>query len=200
VRTFGHVRSLLLARVAAACAALIALAVPDRGGTRAGDAASPTSVATGRYVLRGTVRANTSLLPAREEAVDVLALVAAGDTRGDVRLHLRARGHACELRARISGGGALALEPGQTCRIQLDEPDARGHVDARLRSGSGLLDARRLSLDVAWDLTGSVTTRPGSRVGIPGTSVEVPLPAAPAVPVRGTVEAEASGPREDPSR
>jgi hypothetical protein len=188
------VSSLVLARVAAACAALIA--APDRPGARGGDAASPTSVASGRYVLRGTVRANTSLLPTREEAVEVLALVAAGDTQHDVRLHLRARGHACELRARVSRGGALALEPGQTCRIELDEPDARGHVDARLRSGSGRLDARSLSLDVAWDLAGSVSTQPGARVAVPGTSIEVPLPATPAVPVRGTVEAEATGTRE----
>lgn len=172
----------------------VAAAAPQHG-----DAARPPHISPGRYLLRGNVRADTSVLPAREEAVDVLALVASSDIPGDVRLHLRARGYACELRARIDGGGALALDPGQTCRIQLDEPDARGHVDARLRSGAGRVDTRALSLTVVWDLTGSLSTQPGSRVTVPGTSIEVPLPATPAVPVRGTVEAEASGPREGSS-
>jgi hypothetical protein len=47
---------------------------------------------------------------------------------------------------------------------------------------------------------GSVTVSSGSRVTIPGTSVELTLPESPAVPVRGTVEAEVSGPRDDAAR
>jgi hypothetical protein len=183
-------------------AALLAMAVawPDVAFASGVSAAGSRPVTSGRYLVSGTARANVTVLPAREYPVDVLVLVAPGDGPGGVRLHLRARGYACELRGRVESKQVLALEPGQSCQLDLQGPDQRGRIDARLQTGKGRLSQRELSLQLAWELGGSVSVSSGSRVTIPGTSVELTLPESPAVPVRGTVEAEVSGPRDDAAR
>jgi hypothetical protein len=183
-------------------AALLASAVawPEAARAREAPAASSRPVTSGRYLVTGTARANVTVLPAREYPVDVLVMVAPGDGPGGVRLHLRSRGYACELRGRVGKEQVLALEPGQSCQVELQGPDQRGRIDARLQSGKGRLSQGELSLQLAWDVGGSVSVSSGSRVTIPGTSVELTLPEAPAVPVRGTVEAEVRGPRDDSAR
>lgn len=138
-----------------------------------------------------------SVLPAREYPLDVLALVAPGEAPGTVRLHLRSRGHACELRAVLGERDVLTIPAGQTCVVELDEAEGRGRVEARLRSASGRLAHRELSLQSTWEVSGSASLSSGGRVLVPGTTIEVEVPAAPSVPVRGTVDAAVSGLREE---
>ena len=157
--------------------------------------APPVRVIPGRFVLRGTARPDVAALPAREYPIDALVLVAPGKRPGSVQLHLRSRGHACELRGEVAREGLLTLEPGQTCLVeQQGEQPAR--ITAQLRAGSGRLSESKLSLDLDWSLSGSMSATSGGTVTIPGTTTEVTLPGTPAIPVRGTVRAEASGARE----
>src|ERR687886_139838 len=66
---------------------------------------------------------------------------------------------ACDLAAQLRAGGDLALEPGQACAVDVAEPDARGHLDARLRSGRGHAGEAALELDLAFDVSGALSTR-----------------------------------------
>ncbi|HET7754417.1 MAG TPA: hypothetical protein VFK85_10955 [Anaeromyxobacteraceae bacterium] len=188
----------LLRGVAGSCAvAALALTATAASASPQASAkpAKPVAVAAGRYVLTGTARANLGAWPRRDYEVDVLALVAPGDRPGDLRLHLWSRGYACQLRGRVDAQ-TVWLEPGQTCHVEFGDASERGRVDATLRSGSGRLRTGDLELRLHWDVRGSATVPGGGSVTVPGTTLEVPLPDAPAVPVRGTVEAEARGPRE----
>jgi hypothetical protein len=161
--------------------------------------APPVRVSPGRFVLRGTARPDVAALPARDYPIDALALVAPGKRPGSVQLHLRSRGHACELRGEVAREGLLTLEPGQTCLVeQQGEQPAR--ITAQLRAGSGRLSERELSLELDWSLDGTMSVSSGGKVTIPGTTTEITLPAAPPVPVRGTVRAAASGGPDAPAR
>jgi hypothetical protein len=148
-------------------------------------------VSAGRFLLRGTARVDVTNLPARDYPVDALALVAPGREPGAVVLHLRARGYACELRGRVGPGQALAIDPGQTCAIeQRGTPPAR--LRAELRAGTGRLAADELSLDLAWNVSGTVSAAAVAEVMVPGTTgLELPP-----LPVRGTVATKAHGRRE----
>lgn len=181
----------------ARCAAVAALfaAAATAAASRTTPPAART-VSAGRYVLTGTAHADVNVLPRREYALDVLALVAPDDQRGRVVMHLWTRGYACELRGRVRAGGALTVDAGQVCRIRLDDPQRRGSFEAKVRDGSGRLDDRELALRLDMIVTGSATLSPGGSVTVPGTSVPLPLPDVPAVPVDGAVHAEAHGPRE----
>lgn len=148
-------------------------------------------VSAGRFLLRGTARVDVTNLPARDYPVDALALVAPGREPGAVVLHLRARGYACELRGRVGPGQALALDAGQTCAFeQPGAPPAR--LRAELRAGSGRLGPDELTLDLTWDVSGTVSAATVAEVMFPGTTaLELPP-----LPVRGTVGTEAHGRRE----
>lgn len=159
---------------------------PYAAESRAPGATLPARVSAGRFLLRGTARVDVTNLPARDYPVDALALVAPGREPGTVVLHLRARGHACELRGRIGPGQALAIDAGQSCTIdQRGAPPAR--LRAELRAGSGRLGADELTLDLTWDVSGTVSASAVAEVIVPG-ALELP-----ALPVSGTVATEAHG-------
>jgi hypothetical protein len=178
--------------VIAALAAALLAAHPGQAATAARPAPDP--VAAGRYLLQGTARLDAPGLPADEQPVEALALVAPGASRGDVLLHLRARGYACDLRARLAASGALHLAPGQVCRVAVDDADTIGRIDARLRQGEGSLRGDELALRLAWDLAGSLRTR----VSIPGAGDDAPSAWTPELAVRGDAEGEVRGRRDPP--
>jgi hypothetical protein len=78
--------------------------------------------------------------------------------------------------------------PGQACRLALDDGDARADVEARLRAGAGRLARGELSLQLAWDVKGTVRTR----LALPGGDGAW----TPPVPLRGVVEGAGRGREE----
>jgi hypothetical protein len=151
----------------------------------------------GAYRVKGTalVRASTGV----DERVDVelAVLVAAGARKGQLALHLSTQGYACDLLATLQGADVLAFAAGQTCAVEVDEANARGPVEARLRTGRGRLRDGTLALELAWDVTGDMTVKVGGqRVEVLGRVVDVPDAWAPRMPLSGTVDARGEGPRE----
>lgn len=180
-------------RVLLAGLAILA-AAPGRPG-RAAPAATPES-ARGAYRMAVTARVNAPPLPGKttELRADAVLRPDAGPRR--IRARLAAQGHACELAGRLEPGGAIAFDPGQRCPVDLDGPEARGRIEARLRSGGGRLAGRDLSLDLAWEVDGTVSLSAGG-VNIPGLGIEVPPTWTPATRIEGEARATASGTRDD---
>jgi len=178
-------RALPLAAMAAALAALAAGAAPSAGGI------------DGTYRLSGTTRIDAGAALSGEIDTRADAVLRSGPGPRAVRARLAAQGQACELAATIGEGGALAFEAGQRCLLDLRDPEASGHVEARLRAGRGRLRDRRLSLDLTWDLSGAVSLRTAQRVQVLGKDVELPAAWAPEIPVRGEAHARAEGDRDD---
>ncbi len=144
--------------------------------------------------MRGTAHVAASPVVDRDVEVHADAVLDAGMGPREVRAHLVAEGRACDLVARLGGGGELSFEPRQTCRIAVDGPGARGYVEARLRSGRGTLADGTLSLELAWDLEGAVAPglgRAAQVLGIPSAA-----PGA-EIPVRGEARARAEGWRDN---
>ncbi len=183
----------MVTRATLASLALLA-AAPGRPAAAA-QGATPES-ARGAYRMIVTGRVSAPPLPGQsmELRADAVLRPDAGPRR--IRARLAAQGHACELAGRLEPGGAIAFDAGQRCPVQLDGPDARGRVEARLRSGSGRLSGRDLSLDLAWELDGTVSLSTGG-VSLPGLGLEVPPTWTPATPVKGEARTTATGTRDD---
>ena len=171
---------------------LAALAVLAAAGTRAD--VTPDS-ARGIYRLAGSARVTASPLPAERMELRADAVLRPGDGPRRISVRLAAQGHACELAGRLGPDGILAFDEGQRCLLDLDDPGARGHVEGRLRSGSGRLTGRDLTLDLVFDLSGTVSVSAGG-IRVPGLG-EVPPSWTPPTPVRGDARATASGTRDD---
>ncbi len=156
----------------------------------------PTSAAEARgtYRMRGTAHVAASPVIDRDVEVHADAVLDAGAGPREVRAHLVAEGRACDLVARLGGGGELSFEPGQSCHVPVDAPAVRGHVEARLRSGRGKLVDETLSLELAWDLEGAVAPplgRAAQVLGIPSAG------SGAQIPVRGQARATAEGWRDN---
>lgn len=177
-----------MSRAALAAMALLATAADARADV------TPES-ARGVYRLAGSARVTASPLPAERLELRADALLRPGDRRRRIQARLAAQGHACELAGDLAPDGTLAFDEGQRCLLDLDDPGARGHVEGRLRSGSGRLAGRDLSLDLVFDVSGTVSVSAGG-LRVPGLG-EVPPSWTPPTPVRGEARASASGTRDD---
>jgi hypothetical protein len=104
-------------------------------------------------------------------------------------------GQACELAASRADDGTLEFEAGQRCAFDLADPDARGHVEARLRAGRGRLRDRHLSLDLAFDTSGAVALR--TAPGVQMLGVEVPSTWTAEISVNGGASIRAEGDRDE---
>jgi hypothetical protein len=176
-------------------AAIAALAAAGLvAGTTAAAAPSPAS-ARGTYRLHGKARASTPPLLDRELDVHADAVLSPGRGPREVRARLAAQGQRCDLVAKLDDAGALTFEPGQRCVLEVDAPDARGRLDARLRSGRGRLGDGDLSLDLSWQVSGALSVR----VTAGSPAMGIPETWAPVVPVRGEARGTAQG-RRDESR
>jgi hypothetical protein len=148
----------------------------------------------GTYRMEGTSRVDAVAplggdLEARGDAI-----VRTGPA-GAVRLRLAAEGQACELSAKRAEDGALSFDAGQRCAFDLREEDARGHVEARLRSGRGRLRDRRLTLDLAFDLSGAVAVKTAAKVQVFG--MEIPSAWTPEIPLDGAATVQVEGDRDE---
>jgi hypothetical protein len=159
-------------------------------------AAPPAGDSAGRYVVRATVHVDAAALPDRDGDVELDVVVAPGAAPDALRLRATYGRYACDLQARLGDGGALDLAAGQPCSADVSEPDARGHVDATLKSGRGRVQGGALELDLAFDLAGRVSTRVGGKsVKVLGQEVSVPEAWTPEVPLRGGATASGKGRR-----
>ena len=182
-------------RTALALALALALAPPVAS---AGAPVTPASLA-GRYALQVKMHVDAKGLPQRDDSAGIDAIVRAGPAPDAVRVQLTWGRYACELAAQLRAGGDLLFEPGQGCPFDVAEPDARGHLDARLHSGRGRAGEAALDIDFAFDVSGALSTRVAAHtVKVLGTEVSLPATWTPQLPVRGTVAGSGSGRRMDP--
>jgi hypothetical protein len=144
-----------------------ALASPASGGSVRAPARAPAPIrpadVRGVYRVRGTARISARPLMDRDEEVYADATLEPGSGR-DVRVALATEGERCTLVARLSDDGALAFADGQSCRLKLDGPDARGAVE---RGSSPAAAARAAAASPS-----------SSRSGSPDASRSAPAAAA----------------------
>lgn len=174
-------------RVAALAALAAALAAPAR-------AAPPGDDPGGTYRMQGTARIDAAAPLARnlDSRGDAVVRVAGP---GAVRIRLASMGQACELSASRRDDGALAFAAGQRCVFDLRDPDARGHVEGRLRQGHGRLRDRHLALDLVFDLSGAVALR--TAAGVQMLGVELPATWTPDIRLDGGAAVRAEGDRDE---
>ncbi|HET8541974.1 MAG TPA: hypothetical protein VFL83_19000 [Anaeromyxobacter sp.] len=182
-----HVEGKLRAALAAALALGLAAA-------HARAAAPAQDDGRGTYRMQGTARVDAVTPLGREIDSRGDAVVRTAGA-GTVRLRLATMGHACELTASRAADGALAFDPGQRCAFELRDPEARGHVEARLRDGRGRLRDRHLSLDLAFDLSGAVALRASGGARVLG--MELPSSWTPEIPLNGGAAVRAEGDRDE---
>jgi hypothetical protein len=177
------------ARVAAAAALALGAVVT---------AAAPRGAGAihGTYRLSGTARVDAGPILSRNVETRADAVLSPGRGSRAVRARLVAEGHACELAATLGDGGALTFDPGQRCTFEVRDPDARGRVEARLRSGQGRCEGGKLALDLTFELTGALSVRTAQRVEVMGSSVELPAAWTPELPLRGEARTVAEGKRD----
>ena len=171
--------------------ALVAFAAPRAGGVAAHVDRS------GTYRLHGKARVAAKPLLDRDVDANGDAVLAPGPGPTDVRARLAAEGYACELVAQLGADGALLFAEGQRCALEVQRPDAKGHLDATLSSGRGALrGGDELDLDLSWDVAGRLSLRTGRTIEVLGTRVDVPAAWLPETPVHGTARATVSGHRD----
>lgn len=152
----------------------------------------PTTVDSvrGTYRLHGTAHAALGPVLDREVELHADAILERGDVSRTVRVHLAAEGYGCDLLARLDAAGSLSFEGGQRCVVTITSPDARGHLEALLRSGRGRVEGDHLALDLSGDVEGALSHRTG---GVRVLGQEIPATWSPELPVRGAVRATAEG-------
>lgn len=165
-------------------------------------AASPSGrddAVYGTYRVRGRADVQVSPFPSSEQPGDMTVTLGRSRTPGRVAVGIEARGYACALEADRSPSGVLELVTPATCALEFRETDARGRVDARLRSGRGVVRDGRLSLELRFDVSGKVSTRvPRTRFTLLETEFTMPESWTPSVPLRGSVLTKGNGPVGSP--
>jgi hypothetical protein len=149
------------------------------------------------FLLSGNARVQVAPFPAGDHPGEMRVTLEPTRTKGHVSVRIESRGYACVLDATRSGTGALEFSTPATCPLEVRSPDARGHVDARLRSGRGTVRGDRLSVELQFDVSGRIATRfSRTTFTVLGTEVVVPEGWTPTAPVRGTVTSSGSGTRQ----
>jgi hypothetical protein len=151
------------------------------------------------FVLTGNAHVQVAPFPAGDHPGEMRVTLDESRTPGHVSVRVESRGYSCVLDASRSGSGSLEFSTPATCPVEVSRPDARGRIDARLRSGRGTVRDGRLTLELQFDVSGRIATRYSrTRFMVLGTEVVVPEGWTPAAPVRGTVTSSGSGTRQKP--
>jgi hypothetical protein len=149
------------------------------------------------FVLTGSAHVQVAPFPPGDHPGEMRVIVDQARTPGHVSVRLESGGYSCVLDASRSGSGTLEFTTPATCPVDVARPDARGRIDARLRSGRGTVRDGRLTLDLQFDVNGRIATRiPRTSFTLLGTEFVVPEGWTPAAPVRGTVTSSGSGTRQ----
>ncbi len=152
-------------------------------------ASTPESV-RGTYRLHGTARLALGSILNRDAELHADAILDRGHGVREVRVHVAAEGYGCDLLARLDAGGTLTFPDDQRCAVTVASPDARGRLDAHLRSGRGRIQDGHLALELSGDVEGTLSRKAG---GVRVLGQEVPATWTPDLPVRGDIEATAEG-------
>jgi hypothetical protein len=153
--------------------------------------------ALGSYLLRGSAHVQVAPFPTRDDPGEMKVTVGRTETPRLVSVRLESHGYACTLLASRSANGVLEFSKPARCGSDVRRPDARGHVDARLRSGRGTLRDGRLTLELAFEIRGSVATPiPRTTFRLLDTEFTVPEGWTPGVPLGGSVALSGSGARQ----
>lgn len=156
--------------------------------------AAGTQGLAGKYQLAGTAHVSVSPFPAHDYPGDMTATLSRAPS--SLSLRLEARGYACTLQVRADQDGALEFPEGETCPLEITEPDARGHLDAQLRMGRGRVVDGALELALQFDVKGNIQMKiPSKTILIFGKEIHSPATWAPGAPVHGTVSASGHGQR-----
>jgi hypothetical protein len=178
--------------------ALLALAVARAfaAGGPSAPTQSPAAQVRGLYRVHGTMRvaAGQMLDGASEVHADVTLEPGGGPL--EVRVRVASQGYACDLVGRLADDGALDLAAGQRCTLDLRPPDARGRVEGTLRPSRGRVREDQLELELAADVSGTLSLRTGGRVEVLGNAVDLPEGWTPMTPVRGEARATVQGTRD----
>ncbi len=149
------------------------------------------------FVLSGSARVDVAPFPAVDQPGEMRVTLTPGARSGHVSLRLESNGYSCVLDAARSRDGNLDLTVPATCSADVSHRDARGHLDATLRSGRGTLHGDHLTLELRFDVSGRIATRVArTKLQVLGTEIVVPEGWTPAAPVRGTVSSRGSGSRQ----
>jgi hypothetical protein len=150
------------------------------------------------FVLTGNAHVQVAPFPAGDHPGEMRVTLTGARTPGHVSVRLESRGYSCVLDASRSGSGILEFSTPAICPVEVRRPDARGHLDAHLRSGRGTVKAGRMTLDLQFDVNGRIATRISrTTFHALGTDFVVPEGWSPAAPVRGTVTSSGSGMRQE---
>jgi hypothetical protein len=149
------------------------------------------------FILTGNARVQVAPFPAGDHPSEVRVTLDQVRIPGHVSVRLESRGYSCILDAWRSTSGALKFSTPATCPVEVSRPDARGRIEAQLRSGRGMVRDDRLTLDLQFDVNGRIATRIArTTFNVFGAEVVVPEGWTPAAPVRGTVTSSGSGTRQ----
>jgi hypothetical protein len=158
---------------------------------------SPVDGALGGYLLNAISQVRVSPFPASEQSSEVRVILERATTPGHVSVRLESRGYTCVLDAARSRSGDLEFSKPASCPVEVRRTDARGRIDAQLRSGQGKVRDGRLTLDLRFDVSGSISTRVSGRTfTLFQAEFTFPEGWTPAVPIRGTVTSGGSGARQ----
>lgn len=153
----------------------------------------------GTYDVAGTAHVSVSPFPAHDYPGQLTATLSRTPEPGSFSLRIEGRGYGCTLSVRAAADGSLQFPETATCPLDIAQPDARGHVDAQLRTARGQVVNDRLELVLQFDVSGSVQLKiPSRTIHIFGTEVRSPATWAPTAPVHGTVAASGQGARKRP--
>jgi len=159
--------------------------------------ASTVDGGLGGYLLNATSKVRVSPFPASDQAGEVRVTLERARTPGHVSVRLESRGYACVLDAARSRSGDLEFSRPASCPVEVRRTDTRGRVDAQLRSGHGKVGDGWLTLDLRFDVSGTISTRVSGRTfTLFQAEFTVPDGWTPAVPIRGTVTSGGSGARQ----
>jgi hypothetical protein len=151
----------------------------------------------GKYEVAGTAHVAISPFPTHDYPGEMTATLSRSRAPDALALRLETRGYACTLQVRLASDGSLQFPDGATCPLDVSQPDARGHVDAQLRTARARVVDDRLEMDIRFDVNGSIQLRiPSRTIRILGAEVQTPATWAPSAPVRGTVAANGNGVRK----
>jgi hypothetical protein len=149
------------------------------------------------FVLTGSARVQVAPFPAGDHPGDMRVTLEQARAPGHVSVRIESRGYTCVLDASRSGSGILEFSTPALCPVEVRRPDARGYLDAHLRSGRGTVEDDRLTLDLRFDVNGRIATRISrTTFHVLGNEFVVPEGWSPAAPVRGTVTSSGSGARQ----
>ena len=154
---------------------------------------------SGTYDVAGTAHVSVLPFPAHDYPGNLTATLSRTAAPGAFSLRIEGRGYGCTLQVRASEDGSLQFPENPTCPLDIAQPDARGHVDAQLRTARGRVVNERLELVLQFDVNGSVEMKiPAKTIHILGSDFQTPATWAPSAPVHGTVAASGQGARKQP--